>query len=601
MKKEYRALVVVLIIFIYFSLQLSVVQDDSYITFRYIQNFLDGKGFVFNPGERVEGYTNFLWMIILTPFAYLGVDIVNLSRYLGVLSACIAIFFVFKMSRFIFKENEWYMALLPCLLLASNSSFAYWSTSGMESAFFVMMVSIAGYFHLTREKWMLVPAVLSTLIRPEGFLVFGIFLVHGYFFRNKDLRRSAFLLLFFLLMLAPYLIFKLIYYGDLIPNTFYAKTGFSLEYLKRGLYYFWFFLKHYGLFGLLYVLPLYSYKTMEGKQKFIFLMVYIYTLYIVLVGGDVLLAHRFFLPVLPFFYILLTLTLLDLYKKFKLERLKGEISLVLIVALCTANFFLPRNYVNYAQNNEKLFISKMTGYGRLLREKFGAHISIATTTIGAVSYFSRVTVIDMLGLTDSYIANNPEDIPGISSIWREKKFNAEYVLSRDPDFIMFSTGFKPSAPAEKVLFLYSEFRQNYFLYYLPHGNSFMLVYKRKGPYDKPNRLFNNPEFINQYAESIPLIKKKEYDKLIKILPQVIEMGPGDFGAPIELLVECLFEKGNYDEALKWALKAVEIDDYCTRAHYFLYNIYSMKGNKTAAQEEKRKILSINPEVKSTLK
>ncbi len=41
-------------------MELNFIQDDSYTVFRYVKNFLAGKGLVFNPSERVEGYTNFL-------------------------------------------------------------------------------------------------------------------------------------------------------------------------------------------------------------------------------------------------------------------------------------------------------------------------------------------------------------------------------------------------------------------------------------------------------------------------------------------------------------------------------------------------------------
>ena len=39
--------------------------DDAFISFRYVRNLLEGHGLVFNPGEYVEGYTNFLWILEL--------------------------------------------------------------------------------------------------------------------------------------------------------------------------------------------------------------------------------------------------------------------------------------------------------------------------------------------------------------------------------------------------------------------------------------------------------------------------------------------------------------------------------------------------------
>jgi hypothetical protein len=45
--------------------------DDAYISLRYVDNFLAGKGLVFNEGEYVEGYTNFLWVMLLSVVGWL--------------------------------------------------------------------------------------------------------------------------------------------------------------------------------------------------------------------------------------------------------------------------------------------------------------------------------------------------------------------------------------------------------------------------------------------------------------------------------------------------------------------------------------------------
>ncbi|MFQ5945318.1 MAG: hypothetical protein ACE5NC_03625, partial [Anaerolineae bacterium] len=49
--------------------------DDAYISFRYARNWVEGEGLVFNPGERVEGYTNFLWTVALAPAIALGLPV----------------------------------------------------------------------------------------------------------------------------------------------------------------------------------------------------------------------------------------------------------------------------------------------------------------------------------------------------------------------------------------------------------------------------------------------------------------------------------------------------------------------------------------------
>ena len=69
------------------ALALRWVCDDSFISLRYADNLVSGHGLVFNPGERVMGYSNFLWVVLLYPFAVLGVPAHVAARILGALFA----------------------------------------------------------------------------------------------------------------------------------------------------------------------------------------------------------------------------------------------------------------------------------------------------------------------------------------------------------------------------------------------------------------------------------------------------------------------------------------------------------------------------------
>ena len=60
-----------------------LIVDDAYISFRYADNLARGLGLVYNPGERVEGYSNFLWTLLLAGGARLGLDVVRLSVVLA--------------------------------------------------------------------------------------------------------------------------------------------------------------------------------------------------------------------------------------------------------------------------------------------------------------------------------------------------------------------------------------------------------------------------------------------------------------------------------------------------------------------------------------
>ena len=57
--------------------------DDAFISFRYSRHLVDGLGLVWNPGEVVEGYTNFLWVLIAAAGLGLGVGPEVLTPILG--------------------------------------------------------------------------------------------------------------------------------------------------------------------------------------------------------------------------------------------------------------------------------------------------------------------------------------------------------------------------------------------------------------------------------------------------------------------------------------------------------------------------------------
>jgi hypothetical protein len=324
-------------------------------------------------------------------------------------------------------------------------------------------------------------------------------------------------------------------------------------------------------------------------------MVYIYTFYVIVIGGDVLKAHRFFLPILPLLYLLFSFALTRLYSMLKKRFIKQAIPIFIVTAFSILTFTLPRRWIMNVRWTETCLYMSMSKCAQRLRQSFGTDFTLATSTIGAISYLTEVKVIDMLGLTDPYIAKHPEKIPGISSTWKEKRFNTQYLLSRDPDVIVFSTGIKPSAPAERALFLSSKFRENHYLYYFPERMLFV-VYKKKGEYLKENQVFPDARFVNLYSEAIDLHYKPDIQACMDKLKKILEVGPKNFASAYEYIGKCNFIMGNMEQAKKYAQKAVEMDDYCTMAHVLLNNIYFREGDTTGALQEKAKILLHNPEI-----
>jgi tetratricopeptide (TPR) repeat protein len=239
--------------------------------------------------------------------------------------------------------------------------------------------------------------------------------------------------------------------------------------------------------------------------------------------------------------------------------------------------------------------------------QLGRPLVLAATTIGAVSYFSDVIVIDMLGLTDETIAHKPLQVPEVSALplnWKERKYNAEYVLSRKPDYMYFSTGIKPSAFAEIALLTYDDFLNNYYAYPFSvkeQGYS-DVVYKRKSDNDIKNikPAVQNPKydkkFVGDFVYGMNIMRSKKQDA-IDAFKRAIEKGPSNFGAAYQNLGDVYMQSGNKDEAFNNYLKAIEADNFNVNALVQLYSIYMQRGDSENANKMAERLNLIAPEMK----
>jgi hypothetical protein len=206
--------------------------DDAFISFRYARNLAEGNGLVFNPGgERVEGYTNFLWVLLLAGGRLSGVEPERASHVLSI-AATVAVFAVvasFLVRRAPGGTPAW-IVTLPLFGLAATRNFAVWSTSGLETRLFELLV-VAGLLRLldeTEEDGAARPPVsgllfgLAALTRPEGILIGAAALgTVALLDRRVGLARAA----AFAAPVALHFAFRLAYYGEWLPNTYHAKVG----------------------------------------------------------------------------------------------------------------------------------------------------------------------------------------------------------------------------------------------------------------------------------------------------------------------------------------------------------------------------------------
>ena len=224
--------------------------DDLYITFTYARHFAEGHGFsVWNIGEPpVEGSTSTTWMVFLAGGILLGVPPFWSSFLLSTLSfgVLVALFFVAARRQAQVPEMR-YLGLPPSVwrtagwLVLTYVPMAWYAASGMESTFFAMLL---GAMLLSPALMAMGPtliilqcilAAMLVLTRPEGLLLAP--LLSGYLWWSTPNRRSVHLapLAVALATAALLTVFRLKYFGDPFPNTYYAKAqGDLLHHLYWG-------------------------------------------------------------------------------------------------------------------------------------------------------------------------------------------------------------------------------------------------------------------------------------------------------------------------------------------------------------------------------
>jgi arabinofuranosyltransferase len=296
------------------ALLFDFVNDDAYISFRYARNLAEHGELTFNLGERVEGFTNFLWTVLLAAGIKLGVSPVISSRFLGVAFAVGVLAVSVRLSLRLDRErpSAWH-ALAP-LGLASLGAFACWSTGGLETQLFTFLTLLGfeRFLHeLARGKGYGSAAyfALAGMTRPEGILLFGLAGLYRLLrnaLRERRLRprwNELGWVGLFLGLFVPYYLWRLHYYGWPFPNTFYVKSSGGPGTWLLGIYYLRRFAEDYGAFFFIPLTILGWPARADGRRQDLFalsaLVIGAFALYVVQVGGDFMGLYRFILPIIP--------------------------------------------------------------------------------------------------------------------------------------------------------------------------------------------------------------------------------------------------------------------------------------------------------------
>jgi arabinofuranosyltransferase len=438
-------------------LRLDLVIDDAFISFRYLDNWLAGHGLVFNSGERVEGYTNLLWIVLLAPLRMAGMAPEMASRTLSLLFFGLLVWAVRDIGSGLGgRASGWAAAALTL----SSPMLVRWTTSGMETIAYIALLVIGTRRVVRRSGFD--PAAglffgLAFMARPPGLLHAVLACLVFLPFRRQDSGATRKIWLLGVLSMAGIVsaltLFRLAYYGDPVPNTFYAKlTGELPSLLPAGLAYAkGFFLAGGGLLALMALPVVLSPRIRDRGVALLVGQVVVQLIYSIRVGGDPFPHHRFLVVAIPALAILASLGIDRLAERLG-RTVRERLSWAAVITLIVLQSLLS----NVDGSNSRLAAMVVTNEEReqlagWIAGHFDESSLLAINAAGRVPYRTKLTTIDMLGLNDRHIARvRSSDVHDGAAFVGHFKHDGDYVCSRRPDVVVTSGArlFSGRNPAE---------------------------------------------------------------------------------------------------------------------------------------------------------
>ncbi len=438
------------------------VNDDAYITFRYSRFLALGRGPYYNVGEHVEGYTNFLLMLLLAPVYALGGEsaVAPFAKGLGVFCGAASVLLCFALARCLDRgtatdgPRSCICGLIAAGLVALSPSYALNSTSGLETPLFGGCL-LAGVYLGTRSaatgRWqgsgLLFAA--AALTRPEGALLFAIYWLtqaaveirqggvraawQGPVFR-RHLWPDAEIVV---AAVAGHLIFRLLAYdGQWLPNTYFAKAGGfwgvgGWQYTWKGMSG---PLLGWAGIGLGVLGWLLATDTRPRSLPAVITGVAGMLLPIV-TGTDWMIGFRMLMPYLPLVAVMIALgwgRLAD-WMVGRITRYGAAIALLTLPLAGVLSHDMRQGFRDYTLVLARGYAGGHRALAEWLRHDAAKPgDTIALMDIGIVGYLcSEQNILDITGLTDRYIGSSP-------GTFLNKRYDPTYVLAKQPAFIVLS-------------------------------------------------------------------------------------------------------------------------------------------------------------------
>ena len=486
--------------------------DDAFISFRYARNLVQGYGLVFNPGERVEGYTNFLWTIIHAMLLNGGLEPELWAKFLNLAFALGTMILIWRLSQ-VWGHGVRGVSTIALFFWASAGAVAVAVAAGLETHFFTFLTTLGIYLYSVspissrRMAASIITFSIASLVRPEGLLFLAVTGVH-YMCNCSGGRKRFWLFILPVILIAPFVAWKLFYYGTPVPNTFSAKTGGGWHQLNRGFGYIKGFVNEYGKPALFFFAFIPYLRNLSNRiRSYSFALLLLYLVYIVISGGDWIPHYRFLLPVFPLIYLSIQDGFIAVWDSILCHH--GRISRwskIGFTGLLAIILFDIANQSHYLKLHTDMWAN---GYehahravGEWLSENGDSDETAALMDVGLIGYITPMRILDITGLTDPYIAAAPGG-------FLKKSYPLDYLFRRNPEFIILvsasdypNDSFGTSFEIDRSIFNDERFHDRYefifsrdaYVTRVPHiSGYYLLVFRRRTQEMNTDGMLNKPQ------------------------------------------------------------------------------------------------------------
>ena len=340
-----------------------LIEEDAYIYFRIAENIAQGNGYTFNAsGERVEAGSSPLWVAILSLLLLAKIPALIASKLMGLAFGYSTLILLEKHARLAYCNRNFIFSMY--MALPFSVPFIYWCTAGLETPLYISCLLLYSYFLIKPSVYpLIITTSLMFFVRPEGAAIVAFISLVVSLLNIVPRKLVIQTVLGGLLPYVMYIFFRLHYFNDLQISPFYAKAP-TLDVTVQPLIT---FISGYKLFFFplaLILIPLTGLRChTPNKTIVIYLTLIIVIATFAISNADFKLFHRFYVPLIPFFFLVASMVFTAIIKKQE-DRHPKVITLVFCVSIiCSAfvfeapPFMIKKSIANPIVNAMSIYLS----------------------------------------------------------------------------------------------------------------------------------------------------------------------------------------------------------------------------------------------------